>query len=85
MQLQLVSIRVKKIERLPFAFIIFPDRHSRLFQLIRERLKILWHNAEYVVGVVTFLRRHVVTGYVVRKADPKVTTGKVSASIPLSM
>ncbi|AHW12634.1 hypothetical protein AEW27_16545 [Salmonella enterica subsp. enterica serovar Montevideo] len=67
MQLQLVTIRVKKIEGLPFAFIVFPDRHSRLFQLIRERLKIFWRNAECVVGIVTFLRGHVVTGYVVRK------------------
>jgi hypothetical protein len=85
MQLQLVAIRVKKIERLPFAFIVFPDRHPRLFQLIRERLKIFWRNAECLVSIVTFLRGHVVTGYVVRKADPKVTSGKVSTSIPLSM
>ncbi len=60
MQLQHVTIRVKKIERLPFAFIVFPDRHSRLFQLIRERLKILWRDAECIVGVVAFLRGYVV-------------------------
>ena len=85
MQLQLVAIRIKKIERLPFAFVVFPDRHSCLFQLIRERLKIFWRDAECIVGVVAFLRGYVVTGYVVRKANPKIATGKVSAGIPLSM
>lgn len=85
MQLQLVTIRVKKIERLPFAFVVFPDRHSCLFQLIRERFKIFWRDAECIVGVVAFLRGYVVTGYVVRKTDLKVTTGKISTSIPLSM
>lgn len=79
-----MAIRVKKIKRLPFAFIVFPDRHPRLFQLIRERLKILWRDAECVVGIVAFLRSYVVTGYVVRKADPKVTTGKVSTDIETS-
>ena len=33
-------------------FIVFPDRHSRLFQLIRERFKIFWRDAECIVGVV---------------------------------
>lgn len=33
-------------------------------------------------GVVAFLRGHVVAGYVIRKADSKITAGKIATGVP---
>lgn len=82
MQLQLVPVRVEKIERRPLAFVLLPDGDARLLQPVRERFKILFCNGKRVVGVVALLRRHVPARLVVRQADPQLAAGEIGPGIP---
>lgn len=82
MQLQLVPVRVEKIERRPLAFVLLPDGDARLLQPVRERFKILFRHGKRVVGVVALLRRHVPARLVVRQADPQIATGEIGPGIP---
>jgi len=58
MQFQFVPVRVEKIERRPFAFVLFPDRYASVFQLLRDGVEVFRFNREGVVGVVAVLRRN---------------------------
>lgn len=82
MQLQLVPVRVEKIERRPLAFVLLPDGDARLLKLLRERFKILFRHGKRVVGVVALLRRHVLARLVVRQADPQIAAGEIGPGIP---
>lgn len=82
MQLQLVPVRVEKIERRPFAFVLLPDGDARLLEPLRERFKISLRHGKRVVGIVAFLRRHITARLVVRQADPQIATGEIGPGIP---
>lgn len=82
MQLQLVPVRVEKIERRPLAFVLLPDGDARLLQPLRERFKIFFRHGKRVVGVVALLRRHVLARLVVRQADPQIAAGEIGPGIP---
>lgn len=82
MQLQLVPVRVEKIERRPLAFILLPDGDASLLQPLRERFKILFRHGKRVVGVVALLRRHILARLAVRQADPQIATGEIGPGIP---
>ncbi len=82
MQLQLVPVRVEKIERRPLAFVLLPDGDARLLKPLQERFKILFRHGKRVVGVVALLRRHVPARLVVRQADPQVAAGEIGPGIP---
>lgn len=82
MQLQLVPVRVEKIERCPLAFVLLPDGDARLLEPLRERFKIFFRHGKRVVGVVALLRRHVPARLVVRQADPQIAAGEIGPGIP---
>ncbi len=82
MQLQLVPIRVEKIERRPLAFVLLPDGDARLLQPVRERFKIRFRDGKRVVGIVALLRRHVPARLIVRQADPQIAAGEIGPGIP---
>lgn len=82
MQLQLVPVRVEKIERRPLAFVLLPDGDARLLQPVRERFKIRLRHGKRVVGVVALLRRHILARLVVRQADPQIAAGEIGPGIP---
>lgn len=82
MQLQLVPVRVEKIERCPLAFVLLPDGDARLLKPVRERFKIFFRDGKRVVGVVALLRRHVPARLVVRQADPQIAAGEIGPGIP---
>lgn len=82
MQLQLVPVRVEKIERRPLAFVLLPDGDARLLKPVRERFKIRFRHGKRVVGVVALLRRHVLARLVVGQADPQIAAGEIGPGIP---
>ena len=77
MQLQLVPVRVEKIERRPLAFVLLPDGDARLLQLVRERFKIRFCDGKRVVGVVALLRRHILARLVGQWLSDKLGRRKV--------
>jgi len=81
-QLQLVPVRVEKIERRPLAFVLLPDGDARMLKPLRERFKILFRDGKRVVGIVALLRRHVLARLVVRQADPQIAAGEIGPGIP---
>jgi len=81
-QLQLVPVRVEKIERRPLAFVLLPDGDARLLEPLRERFKIRLRHGKCVVGVVALLRRHILARLVVRQADPQIAAGEIGPGIP---
>ena len=81
-QLQLVPVRVEKIERCPLAFVLLPDGDARLLEPLRERFKIRFRHGKRVVGVVALLRRHVLARLVVRQTDPQIAAGEIGPGIP---
>ena len=82
MQLQLVPVRVEKVERRPLAFVLLPDGDARLLKPLRERFKIRFRHGKRVVGIVALLRRHVLARLVVRQADPQFAAGEIGPGIP---
>ena len=59
MQFQLVPVRVKKIERLPFAFVVFPDSDVGGGKRLYQRVEVLRRDGEGIVGIVAVLRRNI--------------------------
>lgn len=82
MQLQLVPVRVEKIERRPLAFVLLPDGDARLLEPLREGFKIRFRDGKCVMGVVALLRRHILARLVVRQADPQIAAGEIGPGIP---
>ncbi|GEM_PF-6714424 len=84
-QFQLVPVRVEKIERLPFAFVLFPDGNACVFKLLREGVEMFWCDRERVVGVVALLRRNEFTRVIIRETEPEIAAGEISPGVPFGV
>jgi len=84
-QFQLVPVRIKKIERRPFAFVGFPDGDVSGGKRLYQRVEVLRRDGEGIVGIVAVLRRNILARVVVREAKPEIAAGEVRPGIPFGM
>ena len=85
MGFQLVPVRVEKIERLPFASVLFPRRYPRLRKACHKCSKIIFIDTKGIVGVVALLRGDVPPLRVQRQAEPQIGAAQIRAVIPACM
>ncbi len=84
-QFQLVPVRVEKIERRPFAFVLFPDGYACVFKLLREGVQMFWLDGEGVMSVVALLRRNEFPRVVIRQTEPEIAAGEICPGVPFGV